>query len=123
MSLTAQMTPLESGPKRVYSIGDENVTLAQLNAAGYIAPYGDLAIFTTVALTAARAVALPAIATMIPGAKIELIDLAGGSTAANTLTGTLSGSDQYKGAGVSPKVAAANTKIVISTNGTQWNDA
>lgn len=123
MTLTAQMTPAMSGPKKVFSIGDESVTLAQLNAAGYIAPYGDLEIFTTVALTAARTVALPPAASMIPGASVTILDLAGGCTSSNKITATLNGSDNYQGASTSPTVAAANAKLMIASNGTQWNTA
>lgn len=123
MALTACMTPAESGPKKVFTVGDESVTLAQLNAAGYVAPYGDICFMTTEALTAPRAIALPAISTMCPGAKVELLDTAGGCGATNKMTLTLAGSDQYQGAGTSPSVAAANGTLKIATNGTQWNAA
>lgn len=121
MALTAVMTPLESGPSKVFTVADESVTLAQLNAAGYLAPYGDLKLLTTIAFTAARTVALPALALMVPGCTVSLRDIAGGTTSSNTWTLTLAGSDQYQGAGTSPKVNAANGVLTIASNQTQWN--
>lgn len=121
--MQALMSPAEAGPKKAFLVGDESITLAQLQAAGLVAPYGEVDFITSVALTAARTIALPPLNTVGPGFKWAIKDIAGGCSSTDTLKFALNGSDQYQGGSTKPGVAAANGIATIANNGIQWNNA